>query len=164
MSPHAEPYIAKTQSQDQSLPPQGEPSQSGSDRTSEEELQSTFEGSSLSDVVTAYTSWGTEVLNLAQLEAKLVVRSAMRMLALACSISILLVSAWILGIASLSVWIWQAGVSLPAVLLMTAVVLLCSAFVLWRWFLKTSTHLSFNNTLSQLSSKHTQSSAMDKDA
>jgi len=160
MQPHVEPHILNKDAQEVAQKPDS-PEQVDSGKKEPEDMEpSTGEGS-LSGVANAYVDWAVEVLSLAQLEAKLVVRSAMRMLAIVCSISILLVSAWILVIASLSVWIWQAGLPLPAVLLLTACAFAVSAFVLWRWFLRTSKHLSFANTLHQLTPNNVKSERVE---
>jgi hypothetical protein len=105
------------------------------------------EESSLSSVVSGYTQAASEVLTLAELESRVAVHAAVRSFGLMCAISVLCVTAWITLIASLSVWVWQAGVALPVVLLLGFGVFASSAAVLFVLLINTAKRITLRNTL-----------------
>jgi hypothetical protein len=108
---------------------------------------------SISDVVKRYTQTASEVLTLAELESRVAVQATIRSFGLMCAISVLGVSAWITLIASLSVWVWQAGVSLPVVLFLGCVVFSASAWGLLVALKVTAQKISLKNTIEVVTGK-----------
>jgi hypothetical protein len=105
---------------------------------------------SLSNVMGEYKDAALDMMRLAELESRVAVQSAIRSVGLICAISVLSVTAWITLIASLSVWVWQAGFSLPVVLLTVSLLFTLSACLLYVAFKRTVVRVSLANTVEVL--------------
>ncbi|WP_417358222.1 hypothetical protein [Gallaecimonas pentaromativorans] len=94
--------------------------------------------------------WLGDWLNLAQTEGQLVIASAVRMLALAIALALLAASAWLLLLAAFALAIWQLGMPLPWVLLLSAFACVASGWLLWRGLCHQARQLRFDRSLKAL--------------
>ena len=86
--------------------------------------------SDLDDVIDTHKSWLKSVLGLGALEAKLWVTSSAQLLALMCGVIFLLLTTWLLIIASSAAIAWSYGFSLAGILLTATLVTFLSSIVL----------------------------------
>jgi hypothetical protein len=105
------------------------------------------EMSAFDDVVISHKSWLKSVLGLGALEAKMWVTSSAQLLALMCGVIFLLLTTWLLLIASISVVAWSYGFSLVGILLTVTVVTFLSSIVLLYLMKRTLKSMDFLRTL-----------------
>lgn len=112
-----------------------------SDTTSFEQVMS-FE-----QVTKAHKQWFKRILGLGAIEAKIWVASAAQLIALMCAAAVLLVTAWLLLIATAAVLAWSHGFSLISILSIGVIVSLGSAVALLTFVNRTLAAMSFTRTL-----------------
>ncbi|MCW4629524.1 MULTISPECIES: hypothetical protein [Marinomonas] len=103
--------------------------------------------SDLDAVAEAHTSWLKSVLGLGALEAKLWVASSAQLLALMCGVIFLLLTTWLLIIASSAALAWSYGFSLVGILLTATLVTFLSSLVLLYLVKRTLKNMDFTRTL-----------------
>ncbi|MFC3024401.1 hypothetical protein ACFODT_11255 [Vibrio zhugei] len=103
--------------------------------------------SEFSDAVTSHKRWFKSVLGLGALEAKLWVASSAQLLALMCGVIFLLLTTWLLIIATTAVVAWSYGFSLIGIFLSATLVTLLSAIVLMYLVKRTLNNMNFSRTL-----------------
>ncbi|SHG25290.1 hypothetical protein SAMN02745753_03584 [Marinomonas polaris DSM 16579] len=103
--------------------------------------------SDLDDVIDTHKSWLKSVLGLGALEAKLWVTSSAQLLALMCGVIFLLLTTWLLIIASSAAIAWSYGFSLAGILLTATLVTFLSSIVLLYFVKRTLKSMDFTRTL-----------------
>jgi hypothetical protein len=103
--------------------------------------------SDLDAVADAHKSWLKSVLGLGALEAKLWVASSAQLLALMCGVIFLLLTTWLLIIASSAALAWSYGFSLVGILLTATLVTFLSSIVLLYLVKRTLKNMDFARTL-----------------
>ncbi|RDL45243.1 hypothetical protein DN730_06430 [Marinomonas piezotolerans] len=91
--------------------------------------------------------WLKSVIGLSALEAKIWVASSAQLLALMCGVVFLLVTSWLLIIATGAVVAWHFGFSLIGILISAVVLTLVSAMILLWLVKRTLSHINFTRTL-----------------
>lgn len=105
------------------------------------------EKSDLDDMIDTHKSWLKSVLGLGALEAKLWVTSSAQLLALMCGVIFLLLTTWLLIIASSAAIAWSYGFSLAGILLTATLVTFLSSIVLLYFVKRTLKSMDFTRTL-----------------
>jgi hypothetical protein len=105
------------------------------------------ETSDFDDVITSHKSWLKSVLGLGALEAKLWVASSAQLLALMCGVIFLLLTTWLLIIASIAALAWSYGFSLVTILVTATLVTFLSSIVLLYLVKRTLRSMNFARTL-----------------
>ncbi|SBS38765.1 hypothetical protein MSP8887_03479 [Marinomonas spartinae] len=105
------------------------------------------ETADLSVVLNDHKHWFKSVLGLGALEAKLWVASSAQLLALMCGVIFLLLTTWLLIIATSAVIAWSYGFSLVGILATATLVTFVSAMVLLYLVRRTLKNMSFMRTL-----------------
>lgn len=105
------------------------------------------ETSDFDDVITSHKSWLKSVLGLGALEAKLWVASSAQLLALMCGVIFLLLTTWLLIIASIAALAWSYGFSLVTILVTATLVTFLSSIVLLYLVKRTLKSMNFARTL-----------------
>ena len=103
--------------------------------------------SAFDDVIVSHKSWLKSVLGLGALEAKMWVTSSAQLLALMCGVIFLLLTTWLLLIASGAAVAWSYGFSLVGILLSATLVTFVSAVVLLYLVRSTLKNMNFTRTL-----------------
>lgn len=104
----------------------------------------------VSDVVLTHKQWLKSVLGLGALEAKMWVTSSAQLLALVGGVVFLLITSWLLMIASAAALAWSYGFSLVGILLIATLVTLLSAAGLSYIAFVTLKSMHFTRTLDAL--------------
>ncbi|WP_137169324.1 hypothetical protein [Marinomonas sp. FW-1] len=110
------------------------------------EAESQQEKSDFDEVIDTHKSWLKSVLGLGALEAKLWVTSSAQLLALMCGVIFLLLTTWLLIIASIAALAWSYGFSLVGILLTATFVTFLSSIVLLYLVKKTLKSMDFTRT------------------
>ncbi|PYF84007.1 hypothetical protein DFP75_10126 [Marinomonas alcarazii] len=110
------------------------------------EAESQQEKSDFDEVIDTHKSWLKSVLGLGALEAKLWVTSSAQLLALMCGVIFLLLTTWLLIIASIAAVAWSYGFSLVGILLTATFVTFLSSIVLLYLVKKTLKSMDFTRT------------------
>ncbi|MGO2236627.1 hypothetical protein B6N13_14775 [Marinomonas sp. UCMA 3892] len=105
------------------------------------------EQSDFDEVINTHKSWLKSVLGLGALEAKMWVASSAQLLALMCGVIFLLLTTWLLIIASIAAVAWSYGFSLVAILLTATLVTFLSSLVLLYLVKRTLKSMNFARTL-----------------
>ncbi|SBS37583.1 hypothetical protein MSP8886_04186 [Marinomonas spartinae] len=105
------------------------------------------ETADLSVVLNDHKHWFKSVLGLGALEAKLWVASGAQLLALMCGVIFLLLTTWLLIIATSAVIAWSYGFSLVGILATATLVTFVSAMVLLYLVRRTLKNMGFTRTL-----------------
>lgn len=108
------------------------------------------EQSDFAELALTHKQWLKSVLGLGALEAKIWVTSSAQLLALVGGIVFLLITAWLLLIASAAALAWSYGFSLVGILLMATLVTLLSAAGLIYVARITLKQMNFTRTLDAL--------------
>lgn len=108
---------------------------------------SSQEKSDFDEVIDSHNSWLKSVLGLGALEAKLWVTSSAQLLALMCGVIFLLLTTWLLIIASVAALAWSYGFSLVAILVTATLVTFLSSIVLLYLVKRTLKSMNFARTL-----------------
>jgi len=103
--------------------------------------------SAFDEVIVSHKSWLKSVLGLGALEAKMWVTSSAQLLALMCGVIFLLLTTWLLLIATGAAIAWSYGFSLVGILLSATLVTFFSAFVLLYLIRRTLKNMDFTRTL-----------------
>ncbi|GGN17681.1 MULTISPECIES: hypothetical protein [Marinomonas] len=103
--------------------------------------------SDLDAVAEAHKSWLKSVLGLGALEAKLWVASSAQLLALMCGVVFLILTTWLLIIATGAAVAWSYGFSLVGILLTATLITFISAVVLLYLVKRTLEGMNFTRTL-----------------
>ncbi|SJL83787.1 hypothetical protein [Vibrio palustris] len=103
--------------------------------------------SDFSQAVTSHKQWFKSVLGLGALEAKLWVASSAQLLALMCGVIFLLLTTWLLIIATSAVIAWSYGLPLIGIFLTATLVTFLSAIVLLYFVKRTLNNMNFSRTL-----------------
>ncbi len=102
---------------------------------------------SVAELSNTHQRWLKSVIGLGALEAKIWVASGAQLLALMCGFVFLLVTCWLLIIATGAVFAWQSGISLIAIFL-SAIGLTVVGILVLIWQVKrTLKHMNFTRTL-----------------
>lgn len=104
------------------------------------------EKSDFDEVIGTHKSWLKSVLGLGALEAKLWVTSSAQLLALMCGVIFLLLTTWLLIIASSAAVAWSYGFSLVGILLTATLVTFLSSIVLLYLVKQTLKSMDFTRT------------------
>ncbi|MGO2354378.1 MAG: hypothetical protein ACTH58_06550 [Marinomonas foliarum] len=104
------------------------------------------EKSDFDEVIGTHKSWLKSVLGLGALEAKLWVTSSAQLLALMCGVIFLLLTTWLLIIASSAAIAWSYGFSLVGILLTATLVTFLSSIVLLYLVKQTLKSMDFTRT------------------
>lgn len=102
---------------------------------------------SASQLSSSHKRWLKSVLGLSALEAKIWVASSAQLLALMCGVVFLLVTSWLLMIASGAVIAWHFGFPLIGIFISALIVTLLSAIALLWLVMRTLRHMDFTRTL-----------------
>ncbi|ETI58245.1 hypothetical protein [Marinomonas profundimaris] len=121
------------------IPPHSD-SQSNADSPPDE--VSTFD-----EVIVSHKRWLKSVFSLGALEAKMWVTSSAQLLALMCGVIFLLLTTWLLLIATGAAIAWSYGFSLVGIFISATLVTLVSAFVLLYLVKNTLKSMDFTRTL-----------------
>lgn len=105
------------------------------------------ETSAFDEVILSHKSWLKSVLGLGALEAKMWVTSSAQLLALMCGVIFLLLTTWLLLIATAAAIAWSYGFSLVGILLSATLVTFASAAVLLYLVGITLKNMNFTRTL-----------------
>lgn len=105
------------------------------------------EQSDFDEVINTHKSWLKSVLGLGALEAKLWVASSAQLLALMCGVIFLLLTTWLLLIATIAVVAWSYGFSLVGILSTATLATFFSSFALLYWVKRTLKNMNFARTL-----------------
>ncbi|REG82194.1 hypothetical protein [Marinomonas pollencensis] len=108
------------------------------------------EQADFAELALSHKKWLKSVLGLGALEAKIWVTSSAQLLALIGGIVFLLITAWLLLIASAAALAWSYGFSLVSILLMATLVTLLSAAGLMYVARNTLKQMNFTRTLDAL--------------
>ena len=103
--------------------------------------------SDLDAVAESHKSWLKSVLGLGALEAKLWVASSAQLLALMCGVVFLILTTWLLIIATGAAVAWSYGFSLVGILLTATLITFISAVVLLYLVKRTLEGMDFTRTL-----------------
>lgn len=102
---------------------------------------------SVAELSSTHRRWLKSVIGLGALEAKIWVASGAQLLALMCGVVFLLVTCWLLIIATGAVLAWQSGVSLIAIFLSAISLTIVGIMVLIWQVKRTLQHMNFTRTL-----------------
>ena len=105
------------------------------------------EQSDFDEVINTHKSWLKSVLGLGALEAKLWVASSAQLLALMCGAIFLLLTTWLLLIATIAVVAWSYGFSLVGILFTATLATFFSSFALLYLVKRTLKNMNFARTL-----------------
>lgn len=105
------------------------------------------ERSDFSEAIVSHKRWLKSVLGLGALEAKLWVASSAQLLALMCGVIFLLLTTWLLIIATGAAVAWSYGFPLVGILLTATVVIFLSSLVLLYLVKRTLKSMDFTRTL-----------------
>jgi hypothetical protein len=103
--------------------------------------------SDFDEVIDSHKNWLKSVLGLGALEAKLWVTSSAQLLALICGVIFLLLTTWLLIIASSAAIAWSYGFSLVGILLTATLVTFLSSVILLYFVKQTLKSMDFTRTL-----------------
>ena len=102
---------------------------------------------SVTQLSNTHRRWLKSVVGLGALEAKIWVASGAQLLALMCGVVFLVVTCWLLIIATGAVIAWQSGISL-VVIFLSAIALTILGIIGLVWQVKrTLKHMNFTRTL-----------------
>ena len=111
------------------------------------DADSDHEKSDFDEVIDTHKRWLKSVLGLGALEAKLWVASSAQLLALMCGVIFLLLTTWLLLIATVAAVAWSYGFSLVGILFTATLATLLSSFVLLYLVKRTLKSMNFARTL-----------------
>lgn len=109
--------------------------------------EASSETTDFSAALVSHKRWLKSVLGLGALEAKLWVASSAQLLGLMCAVIFLLMTAWLLIIATCAVIAWSYGFPLIGILVSATCVTLLSALVLLYCVKRTLRNMNFTRTL-----------------
>ncbi|NLQ16648.1 hypothetical protein HGG82_03285 [Marinomonas sp. M1K-6] len=121
--------------------------QANEQQAHEQQADAPEKKSDLDGVIESHKSWLKSVLGLGALEAKLWVASSAQLLALMCGVIFLLLTTWLLIIASSAAIAWSYGFSLVNILLTATLVTFLSSVGLLYWVKRTLASMDFTRTL-----------------
>ena len=105
------------------------------------------EASAIQQAVRIHQRWLKSVLGLGALEAKLWVASSAQLLALMCGVVFLILTTWLLIIATGAAVAWSYGFSLVGILITATLMTFISAVVLLYLVKRTLHGMNFTRTL-----------------
>ncbi|EKE79939.1 phage holin family protein [Idiomarina xiamenensis] len=108
-----------------------------------------------------YWQWLGNWLELAQLEGRLVVLAAVKMLALSCAVAVLAVTGWLLLIATIAVAAWQLGLPVVPSLLLAGLLCVVTGWLLWNSVKRNAQRLRFDVTLQEAGLKPREAEQAD---
>lgn len=114
---------------------------------SQSNADSPDEVSTFDEVIVSHKRWLKSVFSLGSLEAKMWVTSSAQLLALMCGVIFLLLTTWLLLIATGAAIAWSYGFSLVGIFISATLVTLVSAFVLLYLVKNTLKNMDFTRTL-----------------
>ncbi|WP_115717828.1 hypothetical protein [Gallaecimonas mangrovi] len=124
---------------------------------SEEPKAGAFDAESLKALAAEHWHWLGDWLDLAQTEGQLVISSAVKMLAFGAAVALMAATGWLLLLGAFAVAIWQLGMPLPWVLLISAFTCIGSGWLLWRAACYQARQLRFDKSLKALGLKSSKS-------